>query len=59
MKDGGGLEECHHLSIPAITNVKKDIAQDVHLLFSDKVKVKFMTNGKVNTMEGWWCNTCR
>ena len=30
------------------------MAQDVRLLFSDKVKVKFTTNSKVNTMEGRW-----
>jgi hypothetical protein len=47
------------LTIPATTNSKKDMAQDVRLLFSDRVKVKFVKDGVVKNAEGRWCHTCR
>jgi hypothetical protein len=55
----GGIEGHHHLPIPAKYNCKKDMAQDVRLLFTDRVKVKFIRDGNANTLEGRWCKTCR
>jgi len=47
------------LAIPAKFNSKKDMAQDVRLLFTDKVKVKFLKDGVAKTLEGRWCIPCR
>jgi hypothetical protein len=41
MKDDG-VEDHHCLAIPAKFNCKKDMAWDVRLLFSDRMKVKFI-----------------
>jgi hypothetical protein len=58
MKDDG-VEDHHHLAIPAKFNCKKDMARDVRLLFSDRMKVKFIKGGTTKTLEGWWCTICR
>jgi len=58
MKDDG-LEDHHCLTIPAKFNSKKDMAQDLLLLFTNRVEVKFVSGHKIKTLEGWWCNPCQ
>jgi hypothetical protein len=53
------VEDRHHPVIPAKFNCKKDMAQDVCLLFSDIIKVNFTQGSTTKTLEGRWCNTCR
>jgi hypothetical protein len=53
------VEDHNHLAIPAKFNCKKDMAQDVRLLFSDRVKVKFTKGSTTKTLEGRWCIICR
>jgi hypothetical protein len=58
MKDDG-VEDHHRLAIPAKFNCKKDMARNMRLLFSDRMKVKFIQGGTAKTLEGRWCTTCR
>jgi hypothetical protein len=54
-----GVEDHHHIAIPTKFICKKDMAQDVRLIFSDKTEVKFIKDNTSKTLEGWWCNPCR
>jgi hypothetical protein len=56
---GDGLEACHRLTISETTSSKKDMAQDLRLIFSDRVTVKFTTGTEVKTLSGRWCNACK
>jgi hypothetical protein len=56
---GNVVEDVTRLAIPGKFNCKKDMAQDVRLLFSDRMKVKFTKGGTTKTLEGRWCITCR
>jgi len=53
MKDDGVENHCH-LEILAKYNCKKNMAQDMCLLFNDRMKVKFIKGGTAKTLEGWW-----
>jgi hypothetical protein len=50
MKDDG-VEDQHDLAIPAKFNCKKDMAQDMCLLFSDRIKVKFIKGSTTKTLD--------
>jgi hypothetical protein len=40
-------------------NLKADIARDIALMFSNRVKVKFTKKEKSNVEIGKWCLTCK
>ena len=45
-----GLEDRHHLEIPEAVVSKKDMAQDVLFMFTDKLVVTFTIEGKVEIL---------
>jgi hypothetical protein len=48
------------LAAPTEVLNKKDMAKDIRLLFSDRIKVKFTKNkGETNLSMGRWCLPCR
>ena len=54
-----GLEDQHRLTIGEAVVSKKDMAQDVLLIFSDRIAVKFTTDGNAKTLIGRWCGVCK
>ncbi|KAH9017917.1 hypothetical protein EDB84DRAFT_1442599, partial [Lactarius hengduanensis] len=56
--EGDGLEDRHRLTVTETINSKKDMTQDLRLIFGDRVVVKFMTGSEVKTLTGRWCNVC-
>ncbi|KAF8235080.1 hypothetical protein L208DRAFT_1139183, partial [Tricholoma matsutake] len=57
---GDGLGEHHHIPIKAESPMKKEKANDLRLIFTDLVTVKFLRkNDTLETKRGRWCNTCR
>jgi hypothetical protein len=53
------LEDQHRLTIGDAVVTKKDMAQDMLLIFSDRVSVKFTGEEKVRTLIGRWCGVCK
>jgi hypothetical protein len=54
------LEERHRLSIPQEAVVKKEVAVDILLIFTEKTTVKFVKSDKtVEEVRGRWCCVCR
>jgi hypothetical protein len=54
------LEEWHQLPISKELTVKKDMAWDILVIFTDKTKVKFIkANKTVEEVRGHWCCVCR
>jgi hypothetical protein len=59
-KKSDGMDEHHHITIPAEVNTQKEKEKDLRLIFSDKVKVQFTAkDGTISTLVGWWCNPCK
>jgi hypothetical protein len=57
---GDGLEECHRIDAPFAVHTQKDQAKDLRLIFTDRIKVKFvMKDNSVETPTGRWCNICK
>jgi len=57
---GDGLEAHHQISIPSEVDMKKAMASDLRLIFSNRVTVHFnMKNGHVKVPVGRWCNVCK
>jgi hypothetical protein len=57
---GDGLEEHHLTIIPSTVLTQKDQARDLHLIFTDKVTVKFiLKDNTVETPARRWCNICK
>lgn len=55
------LQEHHRLTIPQESTIKKDVAVDILLIFTDKVLAKFINeeDNKVTELRGRWCLVCR
>ncbi|KAF9232797.1 hypothetical protein BU15DRAFT_31894, partial [Melanogaster broomeanus] len=59
-ENSDGLEENHRADIPAMVIPKRQHAEDLLTIFSEKCTVKFChTDGRVETLKGRWCNECR
>jgi hypothetical protein len=54
------LKEQHHAPLPEVLGRKKK-AEDILTIFSDKCTVKFSFpgSGKVEVLNGRWCNECK
>ena len=54
------LQDRHRLSIPQEVTVKKEVAADILLVFTDRKVVKFIkANNTVDEVKGRWCHLCR
>ncbi|KIJ89855.1 hypothetical protein K443DRAFT_36633, partial [Laccaria amethystina LaAM-08-1] len=56
---GDGLQDHHHIAIPSEVYSNKEKARDIRLIYTDKIKVKFVKDDQVETPSGRWCNICK
>ena len=57
---GDGLKECHRIEVPFAVHTQKDQAKDLRLIFTDRIKVKFiLKDTSVEELTGRWCNICK
>ena len=59
LKSDDGLEDCHCPTIGDAILCKKDMAQDILLIFTDRVPVTLIIEGKETDLNGRWCNPCK
>ena len=59
LKSDDGLEDCHRPTIGDAIICKKDMAQDILLIFTDRVAVTLIIEGKGTNLNGQWCNPCK
>jgi hypothetical protein len=54
------LQAHHQLSIPEEAVLKKDVAADILLIFTDRVDVKFIKeeDNTISELRGRWCSVC-
>ncbi|KAI6018293.1 hypothetical protein EDC04DRAFT_2576528, partial [Pisolithus marmoratus] len=54
-----GLEEHHHVAVPAMVASKKKHAEDILTIFLEKCSVKFVhTDSRVEMLTGCLCSEC-
>lgn len=56
LKSDNGLEDRHCPTIGDAILCKKDMAQDILLIFTDRVPVTLIIEGKETDLNGRWCN---
>jgi hypothetical protein len=59
LKSDNGLEDRHRPTIGDAIICKKDMAQDILLIFMDRVPVMLIIEGKGTALNGRWCNPCK
>lgn len=59
LKSDNGLEDRHRPTIGDAIICKKDMAQDILLIFMDRVAVTLIIEGKGTNLNGRWCNPCK
>ena len=57
---GDRLKECHWIEVPFAVHTQKDQAKNLWLIFTDRIKVKFiLKDTSVKELTGCWCNICK